>query len=145
MIGINGTISATNGISGNFAAKIAVLSGNVAGSSGLSPEMIHWGSSDYWNSLPDMVGQKSHIYIYSDYWSVTNDGKSVLVPNIKIGDGSAFLIDNPFITDSVEELCQMHIEDEIRHITEEERTVWNNKVRCYLSTVEGETIVFTTN
>ena len=67
------------------------------------------------------------------------------IPNIKIGDGCAYLIDNPFITSSVEQLLQSHIADTFKHITEQERDVWNNKVRCYISSEDNENIVFTTN
>ena len=68
-----------------------------------------------------------------------------VVPNIKIGDGSAYLIDNPFITSSVEQLIQLHITDTVKHITEQERNNWNSKVRCYLSSEDNENIIFTTN
>ncbi|MGN0657071.1 MAG: hypothetical protein ACI4KR_09775 [Ruminiclostridium sp.] len=101
---------------------------------------VHYGTTEYWNSQTTLVGEKSHIYIYSDYATV----EDVSVPNIKIGDGSAYLIDNPFITTSIEDLLQFHIEDNIKHITEQERTAWNNKVSCHLSTDDSETIVFTT-
>lgn len=106
---------------------------------------IHYGTTEYWNAQPSLVGEKSHIYVYTDYAVTKNGEESVLVPNIKIGDGNAYLIDNPFVTTSVEELIDLHINDTTRHITEEERILWNNKVRCYLSTSDSETVVFTTN
>lgn len=111
----------------------------------LSDVPIHSGTSEYWNLQKTLVGEKSHIYIYTDYATVNTENGSDLVPNIKIGDGSAYLIDNPFITSSVEELLQTHISDTIKHITEQERSTWNNKVRCYLSSEDNENIVFTTN
>ena len=106
---------------------------------------IHYGTTEYWDSQPLLVGEKSHIYVYTDYAVTKNGEESVLVPNIKIGDGNAYLIDNPFVTTSVEELIDLHINDMTRHITEEERILWNNKVRCYLSSNDNETVVFTTN
>ena len=53
------------------------------------------------------------------------------VPGIKIGDGSAYVVDLPFV-----------------NITSEQVNFWNNKVNCYLETEltdEGnnETLVFT--
>ena len=105
---------------------------------------IHYGTTEYWDSQPLLVGEKSHIYVYTDYAVTKNGEESVLVPNIKIGDGNAYLIDNPFVTTSVEELIDLHINDTTRHITEEERILWNNKVRCYLSSNDNETLVFTT-
>lgn len=106
---------------------------------------IHYGTTEYWNLQTSLIGEKSHIYIYSDYTTIIQNGESIDIPNIKIGDGNAYLIDNPFITTSVEELLQLHINDNIKHITNEERSIWNNKVRCYLNSDDNETIVFTTN
>lgn len=106
---------------------------------------IHYGTTEYWNSQPSLIGEQSHIYVYTDYTVVNNNDVDIFVPNIKIGDGNAYLIDNPFITTSVEKLINLHINDTIQHITAEERTIWNNKIRCYLSENNNETIVFTTN
>ena len=106
---------------------------------------IHYGTTEYWNAQPLLIGEKSHIYVYTDYAVTKHGEKSVLVPNIKIGDGNAYLIDNPFVATSVEELVDLHINDTTQHITEEERNLWNNKVECHLSESDSETIVFTTN
>ena len=106
---------------------------------------IHYGTTEYWNSQPTLIGENNHIYVYTDYTTITSDGEIKNVPNIKIGDGNAYLIDNPFITTSIEDLLQSHIGDNIKHITDDERSLWNGKVTCYLSAADNETIVFTTN
>ena len=106
---------------------------------------IHYGTTAYWNSQSTLVGENNHIYVYTDYTTITSNGETKNVPNIKIGDGNAYLIDNPFITTSVEQLINLHINDTTQHITAEERTIWNDKIRCYLSENNNETIVFTTN
>ena len=106
---------------------------------------IHYGTTEYWNSQPTLIGKNNHIYVYTDYTTITSDGEIKNVPNIKIGDGNAYLIDNPFITTSIEDLLQSHIGDNIKHITDDERSLWNGKVTCYLSAADNETIVFTTN
>ena len=106
---------------------------------------IHYGTTAYWNSQSTLIGENNHIYVYIDYTTITSNGETKNVPNIKIGDGNAYLIDNPFITTSVEQLINLHINDTTQHITAEERTIWNNKIRCYLSENNNETIVFTTN
>ena len=113
--------------------------------SDLSGAPIHSGTSEYWYSQKNLIGEKSHIYIYTDYATINTDSGISFVPNIKIGDGSAYLIDNPFITSSVEQLIQLHITDTVKHITEQERNNWNSKVRCYLSSEDNENIIFTTN
>ena len=106
---------------------------------------IHYGTTAYWNSQSTLIGENNHIYVYTDYTTITSNGEIKSVPNIKIGDGNAYLIDNPFITTSVEQLINLHINDTTQHITAEERAMWNDKVRCYLSENNNETIVFTTN
>ena len=116
-----------------------------AGASGSSICKIHYGTTEYWNAQPLLIGEKSHIYVYTDYAITKNGEKDILVPNIKIGDGNAYLIDNPFVATSIEEIVDLHVNDTTQHITEEERSTWNNKVECHLSEGDSETIVFTTN
>lgn len=89
-----------------------------------------------WNSQPLLVGKKGYIYIYSDY-QVNSEGKKLA--GMKVGDGNAYLIDNPFI----DELYFEHIHDAIVHIMPEEREFWNNKVRCYMSD-DNTRLIFTT-
>ena len=48
---------------------------------------IHYDTTENWNSRTMLVGEKSHIYIYSDYTSTMIDGETVLVPAMRIGDG----------------------------------------------------------
>ena len=107
--------------------------------------IIHFGTTAYWNSQSTLIGENNHIYIYTDYTTITSNGEIKNVPNIKIGDGNAYLIDNPFITTSIEDLLQSHIGDNIKHITDDERALWNGKVTCYLSASDNETIIFTTD
>ena len=120
------------------------MSGNLAASGRISDIPIHYGTLEHWNSQPDLVGKKSHIYVYSDYAETEIDGEMVAVPNIKIGDGSAFLIDNPFVTKSVEDILNLHLNDSDVHISETERDFWNEKVRCFIDPEDPEKIIFTT-
>ena len=121
------------------------IAGSLALSGRASDIPIHYGTTEYWNSQRELVGKKSHIYVYSDFGETEIDGQVVAVPNIKIGDGNAFLIDNPFITASVEELLKMHIDDSSVHISADERDVWNNKVRAYIDLENPEILILTTN
>lgn len=106
---------------------------------------IHVNTTEAWNAQTDLIGKAGHIYIYTDYASVVKSGVAVDVPNIKIGDGNAFLIDNPFVTASVDELLSLHINDISKHVTPVEKDSWNNKVRCYISESDNENIIFTTS
>lgn len=121
------------------------MAGSLAFSGRVADIPIHYGTTEHWNSQPELVGKKSHIYVYSDFGETEIEGKIVSVPNIKIGDGNAFLIDNPFITASVEELLELHIDDSSVHISSEERDFWNNKVRCFIDPESPENIIFTTD
>lgn len=110
-----------------------------------SDSLIHYGTKDYWDSQTSLLSEKSNIYIYSDYATTVIDDNTVSVANIKIGDGKAYLIDIPFISQSVEDLLNLHINDKVGHITAQERESWNNKVSCHLNSDDLEILIFTTN
>lgn len=99
---------------------------------------IKYGTKAYWGENLDFIPGKGEVIIYTDYAKV--DG--VNVPAFKIGDGLAYLVDLPFVSDDIRDRLIKHIQDMARHISDEERSAWNNKVRCYL---DGDTIVFTTH
>ena len=82
-----------------------------------------------WNAHIDYIPPKGAIITYSDY--ATIDG--VDIPNFKISDGLAYLIDQPFVGDDVREAINAHIRDTTVHITAAERAKWNNKVSCSLT------------
>lgn len=100
---------------------------------------IHSDTTAHWNTQRDLIAKKDHIYIYTDYEVVDGDA----IPGIKIGDGLAYLIDTPFISGNNAALLS-HVGDTAIHIASEDRTSWNNKVRCYISDSDAENIVFTT-
>lgn len=92
-----------------------------------------------WNAQTTLKAKEGAIYIYTDYRH--NDDNEPIAA-FKIGDGTSYLIDMPF----TDELVWDHINDTDIHITAAERIFWNNKVRCYIDTVEdGEDLIFTTN
>lgn len=87
----------------------------------------------------DVQSKRNRIYVIEDYYT---DENGVNYPAIKIGDGKAYIADLPTVTSgssgSTEELVK-HINDNIRHITQEERTTWNQKITV---TQDGETLHF---
>ena len=95
---------------------------------GVNP--IHQDTTEAWNSQPSLIAKKGHLYFYTDYKQVSG----VNVAGMKLGDGTSFLIDLPFEDAQFQE----HIQDEIRHITQEEREFWNNKNRAVIT---GENLV----
>lgn len=120
------------------------MTGTLNASGRISDTPIHYGSTDEWNSNPELIGQKGHIYVYSDYSKTEIDGETVSVPNIKIGDGKAYLIDSPFVTASVEDVIDTHIADTSVHISDGDRQAWGDKIRCYIDPEDHENIIFTT-
>ena len=99
---------------------------------------VLYASTETWNSRPQLVSERGYIYIYSDY---RQNEQEQNIPAMKVGDGSAYLIDLPFADD----LIQKHIADNIIHITQGEREFWNNKVRCFIDPLDGHNLVFTTD
>lgn len=102
--------------------------------------IVHSNTTDYWNAQPGLIGQAGHLYVYTDHDYVDNQ----YIPGIKIGDGLGYLIDAPFVDGNASALVN-HISDMGVHITPQERNFWNSKVSCFLSEIDNENIIFTTN
>ena len=100
---------------------------------------IHVDTSEHWNTQRDLIAKKDHLYVYTDYAEGSNGTK---IAGMKIGDGKAYLIDTPFVSGNTDELYR-HINDQSIHVTDEEKDFWNNKVTCFLSQGDEETLVFT--
>lgn len=99
-------------------------------------------TTENWNKKSTLISELNTVYVYVDHQTTTDEeGKEIWIPGIKIGDGKAYLIDLPFS----DELMIAHINDLGIHVTAEEKEFWNNKVRTYMDTVEGEQLVFTTH
>ena len=104
----------------------------------LKNKPVHMDTVDHWNAQKDFIGEAGHIYVYTDY--TEKDGEKIA--GIKISDGKAYLIDTPFVSGNTDELYR-HINDQSIHVTDEEKDFWNNKVTCFLSQGDEETLVFT--
>lgn len=96
---------------------------------------VYFHTKEYWDAQPTLVSEDQAIYVYTNYQSAS--GKDVA--GMKIGDGSSYLIDVPFM----DEVLMSHIQDTTIHITQQEREFWNNKVRSYVSDVSEEELIFT--
>lgn len=127
------------GSSGAFVRGGDVLSGSASGRT--DSDFIHADTTAGWNSQSLLIGKAGHIYIYTDHSNVGG----VPVPNIKIGDGKSYLIDNPFVSLPLEEALKLHCEDTTKHITSNERDAWNSKVQCHIDENDPENLIFTTD
>lgn len=98
---------------------------------------IKFGTTVYWNT-EQIISEENTIYVYTD---LRTDSQGRKIAGIRVGDGKAYLSDLPFL----DELYFEHINDTTKHITNEEREFWNNKVRCYYSVTDKDMLVFTTD
>lgn len=88
----------------------------------------------HWNEKIGFIPLRGEIIIYSDYNQIDDGyGGKINIPGIKIGDGSAYLIDLPFIGsdaryDGIYQELHDHIDNEYVHVTPENKEFWNNKL-----------------
>lgn len=103
---------------------------------------IYCDTTAAWNLQHQLVTEFGAIYVYSDKETIYDDvGNPIIVPGIKVGDGTSYLIDMPFVGDEILYVLAEHMSDSTRHITEAERIFWNNKVSGYLDEHNNETLV----
>lgn len=109
----------------------------------LQPEQVtKHNTTSYWNQHHDFVPAAGEIIVYDDGASTIEGGT---IPQIKIGDGSAYISDLPFINAHIVSTLSEHISNQSIHTSLEEKEFWNDKVTCYLDTIDTETIVFMKN
>lgn len=111
--------------------------GNPLATIALPGSPIIYGTTAYWRDHPEIQSEPGCLYIYTDYKSF--EGKDI--PGIKFGDGNAYVIDLPFF----DEMYAAHIIDTNIHVTPAEKAFWNNKVTCYLDSVNTENLIFSKN
>ncbi len=108
-------------------AHYPVISGDVFLASSVYVNNVLYGTTESWNRQPLLIAEEGVVYVYSDHGSVLVDGSPVDVPAIKIGDGSTYLIDLPFVDADLSEDFQDHINNTTVHVTAEERILWNKR------------------
>lgn len=98
---------------------------------------IYFDTVENWNAQTHLLSEKNAIYIYTDH-KVSDDKP---IAGIKFGDGKAYLIDIPFIDANFTE----HINDDLIHVSAEDRARWDAKVRCYYAFNQDGNLIFTTD
>ena len=93
-----------------------------------------------WESKPTFVPRKGMIIVYTDYEVINRQGQDVLIPGIKIGDGSAYLVDLPFAFENWNIVLEDHINNDDIHVSRQEKDFWNAKLNYEL---DKETLIFT--
>lgn len=101
---------------------------------------IYVKTTSEWNQQIGMIGQPNTFYIYTDRIKKEDDqGNIINYPGIKVGDGTSYLIDLPFVDD----LFYDHINNMDIHVTLAEKQFWNNKVRTQDSELDEQNLIFT--
>lgn len=97
-------------------------------------------STAFWEEHDRYIPYNGQIIVYTDKTVI--EGKTY--SGIKIGDGQHYLRDLTFVADdvydSIMSLLNTHIENNNRHVTVEDKAMWDAKVNC---SVSGESLVFT--
>lgn len=118
---------------------------------------IYYRTTAGWNEQPSLISERGAIYVYSDHSSTIIDGQAKPVPGIKIGDGSSYLIDMPFVEtggggssgpsdQEILDLLTDHINNSAIHVSSSDRTFWNGKSRAYVGTgAQSDTLILTNN
>ena len=108
------------------------------------PHSVLYGTTSHWNSQLSFVPEEGQIVIYSDHGTIEDNGETINVPALKIGDGNAYCIDLPFVGDdviaSILARISAHEANTNIHTSLEEKTKWNNKVDVL---VDGKILAFT--
>lgn len=115
---------------------------------------IQYATEAEWNAQPTLLTNEGALYIYSDHTKVIDPetGEVTVIPAIKIGDGASYLSQLPFIgggaspeiEQEVRELEQTvndHIIDSPIHVSDEDRSTWNSKIRAKVDEENPENLV----
>lgn len=100
------------------------------GGDGNAKIQIH--TTIYWQQHSNYIPELGEIIIYSDRRQNGNYNE----PGIKIGDGITYVVDLPFIDETIES----HITNNYIHVSSIDREFWNNKINCN-DNVNNETLI----
>lgn len=106
---------------------------------------VYYNTTAYWTAHDTLIPKKGAIIVYTDAFSTVVDGQQKDMPAIKIGDGRSYIADIEFLGQYESQIMLDHINDNVRHITQQEREHWNNKLNFAAEPVVNETLIFTRN
>lgn len=89
-----------------------------------------------WAAARGFIPLAGEVIVYNDYKTKTYEveeygeivTKTVLIPNVKIGDGNSYVQDLPFVDTDLRDTLMEHINNQELHTTLQEKTFWNNKI-----------------
>lgn len=125
---ISGDISLDDGISGSLGATLSSISGGI-NPAPIDMSHVHYDTKSNWDRQTFLIAQRGHLYVYKDAEVTYINGRRVVYPGIKIGDGSSYLIDMPYsLVESDHEKLINHIQNSAIHVGTGDRMNWNDKV-----------------
>lgn len=98
-------------------------------------KQVLFGTDAQWAAQTSLVSDANTLYVWRDH---ATDAQGNEIAGIKVGDGSAYVVDLPF----TDELLVEHMADSVRHVTAQERAFWNAKWSGFAT---GEQLVFITD
>lgn len=100
---------------------------------------VYYDTTENWDHKTDLVSEKGAIYIYSDYIKLEDDSGNITnVAAIRVGDGSSYLKDLPFVASDTSSAINAQV-------TQEEKDCWNSKVSAYIDDNDPENLILTTD
>lgn len=90
-----------------------------------------------WNTKLGFIPLEGEVIIYTDYIQ-SSEGN---IPNIKIGDGKAYVQDLPFVDKDLRDRLMDHINNLDIHVTLGDKEFWNQKVNIDDSLVDSAGIL----
>lgn len=107
---------------------------------------VYYDTKENWDAQVDLIAQHKAIYIYSNYTYIEDqDNNRYPVPAIKIGDGTSYLIDMPFVDEGTLRMLIEHINNTNIHVSSEDRIFWNNKVSSFIDDEDDEMLILSKN
>lgn len=104
---------------------------------------VYYDTTENWNRNPTLLSERGAVYIYSDYEYYENAaGNRTPIAGLRIGDGTSYLIDLPFVNSLTAHLIISHVANQAVHISEAERVFWNNKISAYIDPNDPEVLIF---
>ena len=128
--------SASGGYEDGLVSRVEVLEQQIKDIQIYTQYHIYYDTTENWNNQPTLIGERGSIYIYSDGKQIEESGQIINIPRLKVGDGQAYLIDNPFIDQDIREKL-----DSLIIITQEDVDRWNDKVGAKISSVDNENLI----
>lgn len=101
-------------------------------------DLIKINTTNYWATQGLTIPQQGTIIVYM------NNQLENAIFRIKIGDGTTYLVDLPFIGNQILNSLNQHINNTVVHTTDAQRARWNNKLN-YNEQVMNETLVLNRN